>query len=95
MNNNQALKYEFRGFRLMRAEYNRMLDKPLTGFSFITKKNTFDEKNQICELITEIEVVFSTEICRFTFSSGFKIILYLSFRFIITSFKKTSNCFAL
>jgi hypothetical protein len=71
---NNAIKYEFRGFRILKIDYNRIKDQPITSFSMGTKKNRYDENAGIYELITEFEFNFGEEKSIIVFSSGFKIV---------------------
>ena len=73
MQNEVALKYEFRGYRLLKLDYTRIKDGPLKSFSIVARKHLFDEKNDIFEIITEINIVFGEETSKFIFSAGFKI----------------------
>lgn len=74
MNMLNAIKYEFRGFRTIKIDYTRLKDQPLVSFTIGTKKNQWDEKNGIYELVTEFELMFGDEKTLVVFSSGFKII---------------------
>ena len=71
--NNNALKYDFRGYKILKGVINRLEDKPITSFSIGCQKPRYDDKNQIYEIITEISIKFGEEDCVFLFSSGFKI----------------------
>lgn len=71
---NNAIKYEFRGFRILKIDYTRLKDQPITSFSMGSKKNRWDENTGIYELITEFEFNFGDEKSIIVFSSGFKII---------------------
>ena len=73
MNNNLAAKFDFRGFRLLKADFNHLKDAPISSFSMATRKQLYEEKNQIYELLTEIVLNYGDEKCTFVFSSGFKV----------------------
>ena len=73
MEQNAISKYEFRGYRLLQAKFERMNDGPLKSFQITARKKIYDEKNQIFETITEINITFGTETSNFLFSAGFKI----------------------
>ena len=66
-------KYDFRGFRLLKANVNRVKDSQLTSFSLFAQKGVYNEENKIYELISEITVTFGEEVNVFVFSAGFKI----------------------
>lgn len=66
-------KYDFRGYRLLRANLNRIKDKPITNFTLLCQKGVYNEENQIFEIISEITVTFGDEVNVFVFSAGFKI----------------------
>ena len=66
-------KYDFRGFRLLKANINRVKDSTLTSFSLFAQKGVYNEENKIYELISEITVTFGEEVNVFVFSAGFKI----------------------
>ena len=66
-------KYDFRGFRLLKANINRVKDKPINSFSLFSQKGVYNEENKIYELISEVTVTFGDEINVFVFSAGFKI----------------------
>ena len=74
MNLNTNIKYEFRGFRILKIDYNRIKDQPIVSFTMGTKKNRYDEKTGIYELVTEFEFNFGAEKSIIAFSSGYKII---------------------
>jgi hypothetical protein len=67
------VKYEFRGYRLLKCDYNRIKDQPITSFSVICKKNLFDKNTGIYEIVTEFELVFGEEKSLIVFAAGFKI----------------------
>jgi len=69
-----TIKYEFRGFRLLKADYIRLKDLPISSFSIGGRKNQWDEKNGIYEIVTELELHFGDEKSLFAFSAGFKIV---------------------
>ena len=71
---NNAIKYEFRGFRVIKIDYNRIKDQPMTSFTMGTRKNHWDEQSGIYELITEFEFNFGEEKSLIAFSSGFRIV---------------------
>lgn len=71
---NTPVKYEFRGFRILKIDYTRIKDQPIISFSMGSKKNRYDEQNGIYELITEFEFTFGEEKSVMVFSSGYKII---------------------
>ena len=73
MENAIGFKYEFRGYRLLKASIDRYSDKPLKNFTIRTRKNTYDEKNHIYETVTEITILFGDETSKYVFSSGFLI----------------------
>lgn len=73
MNNPVNLKYEFRGFRLLKASIDRMGDKPLKSFNIQARKKVYDNKNSIYELVVEININFGDEVSNYLFSAGFKI----------------------
>lgn len=66
-------KYDFRGFRLLKANLSRIKDKPITSFTLYSQKGVYNEENQIYELITEVTITFGDEVNVFVFSSGYKI----------------------
>ena len=66
-------KYDFRGYRLLKATISRVKDKPVNAFSLFSQKGIYNEEAQIFETITEISVTFGDEVCVFVFSAGFKI----------------------
>ena len=66
-------KYDFRGYRLLKATVSRVKDKPITSFSLFSQKGVYNEENKIFELISEISVTFGEEVNVFVFSAGFKI----------------------
>ena len=66
-------KYEFRGYRLLKASIDRYSDKPIKSFTIRTRKNTYDESNHIYETITEISFMFGDEVSTYVFSAGFLI----------------------
>ena len=66
-------KYDFRGYRLLKANYSRVKDKPINSFSLFSQKGVYNEENHIYELITEVTVTFTDEVNVFVFSSGYKI----------------------
>ena len=66
-------KYDFRGFRLLKANVNRVKDSPLTSFSLFSQKGVYNEENKIYELISEVTITFGEEVNVFVFSAGFKI----------------------
>ena len=66
-------KYDFRGFRLLKANLSRVKDKPVNSFSLFSQKGVYNEENMIYELITEVTVTFGDEVNVFVFSAGFKI----------------------
>ena len=66
-------KYDFRGYRLLKANLSRVKDKPITSFSLFSQKGVYNEENHIYELITEVTVTFTDEVNVFVFSSGYKI----------------------
>lgn len=74
MNNPVNLKYEFRGFRLLKADFTKIKDGPLKSFTINSRKQIYDEKNQIFEILVDISLTFGDEVSKFLFSSGFKII---------------------
>ena len=66
-------KFDFRGFRLLKANLTRVKDKPVNAFTLFSQKGVYNEENKIYELITEVTVTFGDEVNVFVFSSGFKI----------------------
>jgi hypothetical protein len=66
-------KYDFRGYRLLKANLSRVKDKQITSFSLFSQKGVYNEENHIYELITEVTVTFTDEVNVFVFSSGYKI----------------------
>ena len=66
-------KYDFRGFRLLKANINRVKDSTLTSFSLFAQKGVYNEENKIYELISEVTITFGEEVNVFVFSAGFKI----------------------
>ena len=66
-------KYDFRGFRLLKANVNRVKDSQLTSFSLFAQKGVYNEENKIYELISEVTITFGEEVNVFVFSAGFKI----------------------
>lgn len=74
MNNPVQMKYEFRGFRLLKADFNKIKDGGLKSFSISARKQIYDQKNQIFEIISEISITFGDEISKFMFSSGYRIL---------------------
>lgn len=71
MKNN--VKYDFRGYRLLKSTYSRVKDSPITSFTLLSQKGIYNEENQIFEIISEITLAFGDETCVFVFSAGFKI----------------------
>jgi len=75
MNNQQAvMKYEFVGYRLVKADYSRLQLGVFKGFNIANKKKEYDEKNHIFELITEFTLTTEGEVSKLIFSAGFRII---------------------
>ena len=70
---NNALKYDFRGYKILKGVINRVEDKPITSFSIGCQKPRYEDKNHIYEIIAEIGIKFGEEDCVFLFSAGFKI----------------------
>jgi hypothetical protein len=66
-------KYDFRGYRLLKANLSRVKDKAITSFTLLCQKGVYNEENQIYEIISEITVSFGDEVNVFVFSAGFKI----------------------
>ena len=66
-------KYDFRGFRLLKANLSRVKDSPLTSFSLFAQKGVYNEENKIFELITEVTITFGEEVNVFVFSAGFRV----------------------
>jgi hypothetical protein len=66
-------KYDFRGYRLLKANLSRVKDKQITSVSLFSQKGVYNEENHIYELITEVTVTFTDEVNVFVFSSGYKI----------------------
>ena len=66
-------KYDFRGYRLLKANISRVKDKQITAFTLYSQKGVYNEENHIYELITEVTVTFGDETSVFVFSSGYKI----------------------
>lgn len=71
--NNNVLKYDFRGYKIVKGVINRVEDKPITAFSIGCQKPRYDEKTHIYEILSEISVKFGEEESVFLFSAGFKI----------------------
>ena len=66
-------KYDFRGYRLLKATVSRVKDKPVNSFTLFSQKGVYNEENQIFELISEITITFGDEVNVYVFSAGFKI----------------------
>ena len=66
-------KYDFRGYRLLKANISRVKDKAITNFTLFCQKGVYNEENQIFEIISEVTVTFGDEVNVLVFSSGFKI----------------------
>ena len=66
-------KYDFRGFRLLKANISRVKDKTVNAFTLFSQKGVYNEENKIYELITEVTITFGDEVNVFVFSAGFKI----------------------
>ena len=66
-------KYDFRGFRLLKANVSRVKDSQLTSFSLFSQKGVYNVENKIYELISEVTITFGEEVNVFVFSAGFKI----------------------
>ncbi len=66
-------KYDFRGYRLLKANLSRVKDKQITSFTLFSQKGVYNEENHIYELITEVTITFGDETNVFVFSSGYKI----------------------
>lgn len=71
---NNTIKYEFRGFRILKIDYNRLKDQPILAFSMGSRKNRWDPSTGIYEMITEFEFTFGEEKSVILFSAGFKIL---------------------
>ena len=72
--NNIAIKYEFRGYRILKIDYLRLKDQPMSSFTIGVKKNLWDPKTGIYELVSELELYFGEEKSVVVFSIGYKII---------------------
>ena len=66
-------KFDFRGYRLLKATLTRIKDKPIASFSLYSQKGVYNEENKIFEMITEVTINFGEENNIFVFSSGYKI----------------------
>ena len=65
--------YDFRGFRLLKANYSRIKDKPFNSFSLYVQKGIYSEETKIYEIIAEVTMTFGDETNAFAFSAGYKI----------------------
>lgn len=66
-------KYDFRGYRLLKASLSRIKDKPVNSFTLFCQKGAYSEETNIYEIITEVTVTFGDETNILVFSAGFKI----------------------
>ena len=67
------VKFDFRGFRLLKANYSRVKDKPINSFTLFVQKGVYNEENKIYEILSEITLNFGDETCVFAFSAGYKV----------------------
>ena len=70
---NNLIKYEFRGYKIVKGVINRVDEKPIASFSMGCQKPRYDEKTQIYEILSEFSLKFGEEESVFLFSAGFKI----------------------
>ena len=43
----QGSKFDFKGFKLLKASFSHLKDKPITTFTIASKKGFYNEKNHI------------------------------------------------
>ena len=69
----QGSKFDFKGFKLLKASFSHLKDKPVTTFTIASKKGFYNEKNHIYEILTEITFNYEDEVNVCLFSAGFLI----------------------
>ena len=70
---NKLAKYEFRGFKLLKANLSHTKESPLSSFTIVAQKANYFEDSHIYELFSEITFNYGDEANACLFSIGFMI----------------------
>ena len=70
---NRIAKFDFKGYKLLKANLSHVKDIQVTSFSLVGKKANYNEENHIYEIIAEITFNFEDEANACLFSAGFLI----------------------
>jgi hypothetical protein len=70
---NKIAKFDFKGFKLLKANLSHVKDIQVTSFSLVARKANYSEENHIYEIISEITFNFDDEVNACLFSAGFLI----------------------
>ena len=70
---NKIAKYEFRGFKLLKANLSHTKELPISSFTIVAQKGNYFEDNHIYELFSEITFNYGDETNACLFSIGFLI----------------------
>ena len=64
-------KFEFRGFKLLKANLTHTKESPVTSFTLVAQKANYLESNHVFELLSEITFSYGDEVNACLFSIGF------------------------